>query len=445
MIAAEDQARAAMRAIAATVDEAPPLRLAPAPDGPHAPGAPIRQSPRERGWRTWIAPVTAAAAVMALAISLVVIRDIPNGGVVPPASPASVAGAVPPYYVTLYRPPEPGRRPSAATTDLLVGDTVTGAKVAIVPAPNGSYFSGVAAAADDRTFVADATTTALPATKTWYLLRITPGTAAPARLTRLSIPALVLSSNATIYGMALSGSGSKLAVAVQAPDLDELLVYSVAGGKLLRRWSTKDSQAFGLGYFEEQSRALAWIDGDQAIAFAASFMAEGARRTYFAEMTWRRVDATAHSGDLMADSTVIWSLRPPLGPSPVSTASSCQFNSGITTELISVDGKTVVCGSVSLAQGTMAHPVAWRVAWLAFSVRTGAVRTLYQVTVRTVLWPYIFGLWTSTSGNTIIGEWGKTTPDGYDESPHVGVISHGTFRQLPSPPDDGPTGPSVTW
>jgi hypothetical protein len=37
--------------------------------------------------RTWIAPVTAAAAVIALAISLVIVRDIPNARVVSPPGP----------------------------------------------------------------------------------------------------------------------------------------------------------------------------------------------------------------------------------------------------------------------------------------------------------------------------------------------------------------------
>lgn len=432
MTAIEERVRAAARAEAATMREVRPLRLPPASGEPS--GA------RARRARTWIAPLTAAATVIAFAISLVVIRDIPNGRVVPPASPAPVTGGVPRYYVTLYSPPG-----HASTTDLLVGDTLTGTKLAVVPPPNGSDFSGVAAAADDRTFVADTTSTTLPVTKTWYLLRIAPGTSTPARLTRLRIPSIVLPGNFTIAGIALSGSGNELAVATAGPAIDEeVLVYSVASGKLLHRWSTNDSQAFGMGSFEEESRALAWIDGDRALAFAAAFVVSTNSNSLPQEMTWRRLDVAARGGDLMADSTVIWSLRVP--PSALdSPVSSCLFNAGITTQLISADGKTVVCGTVNLVKGTYRHPVAWRVAWLSFSVRTRAVRTLYAVTVRTAQPPYIFGLWASTSGDTIIGEWGLRTPGFYFESPHVGVISHGTFRQLPTPPDAGTRGPSVTW
>jgi hypothetical protein len=76
--------------------------------------------------------------------------------------------------------------------------------------------------------------------------------------------------------------------------------------------------------------------------------------------------------------------------------------------LISAEVKTVVCGSVNIVQGSIDHkwnqPIGWRVAWLAFSVRTGAVRTLAQVTVRAAMPPYTFGLWISNSGNAIIGE-----------------------------------------
>jgi hypothetical protein len=381
--------------------------------------------------------------VFAIGISLVLVRDIPNGRVVPPAPPGGVPQhGVPQYYVTLYNPPQHTAQP-----ELLVGDTVTGAKLGVVPPPRGARFVGVTAAADDRTFVVDTERAAnvpydysLP--RTWYLLRIAPGTSSPARLTRLPIPSLT-----DIYAIALSGSGNELAVAVAKTShdellLDELLVYSVPGGKLLRHWSTKDTQIFDPLYFEEESRALAWIDGDRAIAFAASFNARQPNGQYHLEMTWRRLDVAAGGGDLAAESKVIWSLRLP--PVALVAWPGCLFNEGITTELISADGETVVCDSVSVAQGTLGKSVAWRVRWLAFSVRTGGARILYQAVVRTTRPPYVFGLWASTSGDTIIGEWGLTNATGYHLSPHVGVISHGTFTPL-SPPDASPRGPIVTW
>jgi hypothetical protein len=100
----------------------------------------------------------------------------------------------------------------------------------------------------------------------------------------------------------------------------------------------------------------------------------------------------------------------------------------------SADGKTVVCGSISIAAGTERKPVAWRLSWLAYSIPTGSVRTLYQVTVRTTKTPYSYGLWTSASGRTMIGEWSVTLArPALQDVPYVGVISDGTFA------------PSATW
>jgi hypothetical protein len=82
----EDKIRAATRAEAATLRELGPLRLPPASGELPRPEAAARTR-GERRFRPWIAPVTAAAAVIALAISLVIVRNIPNARVVPPAGP----------------------------------------------------------------------------------------------------------------------------------------------------------------------------------------------------------------------------------------------------------------------------------------------------------------------------------------------------------------------
>jgi len=443
----EDRTRAAMDAITGLVGGVPPLPLPPPPGAASRGLAPARR----RRWAAWLAPAAAAAAVLAVAVSLVVVKDIPNGRVVPPTPPpAHAQEGVPRYYVTLY---SPVRKSGAG---LLVGDTLTGARVAVVPPPRGMRFAGIAAAADDRTFVVAAAPPAAASTdaefaqhRTWYLLRIAPGTSSHVQLTHLAIPPLN-----DIYAIALSGSGRELAVAVEQIKLEELLVYSVSSGKLLHRWSTTETAAhnakdepFGPTYAQDESRALAWIDGDHALAFTASFFAKQSNGQWPLEITWRRLDVATGGGDLVADSKVIWSVSPPAVAHVYSPG--CHFDFGEATELISGDGETVVCASANIVQGSDNHPmnqpVVWRVAWLAFSVRTGAVRTLAQVKVRTAGMPYIYGLWASTSGNTIIGEWGLTDNNGNDLNPHVGVIRHGTFKQLPTPPDAGPLGPSVTW
>jgi hypothetical protein len=79
-----EETAAAMRELARTVTYAPPLRLAPRP----AERA-LRRAPGR--WRLWATPLTAMAAVIVLAVSLVAIRDISNGRVAPPARPSPAA------------------------------------------------------------------------------------------------------------------------------------------------------------------------------------------------------------------------------------------------------------------------------------------------------------------------------------------------------------------
>jgi hypothetical protein len=209
-------------------------------------------------------------------------------------------------------------------------------------------------------------------------------------------------------------------------------------------------------YFMEQSRGLAWIDGDRAVAFAMTWLSSragsatvvptgankgrvNAQKAATLNMAWRRLNIAAGGTDLMADSKVIWSTS---APSTQPYSPGCQYG---LLQQISADGKTVVCGSISIAAGAERKPVSWRVAWLAYSIPTGSVRTLYQVTVHTTKTPYSFGLWTSASGAAMIGEWGLGSANAPSPLPHVGVISDGRFRQLPPPPDAGALAPSAAW
>jgi len=96
----EDVIRVTTRAIAAAVRDVPPLQLEPAPGElwsprhrPHQ-GRPGGIGPRQR---SWLAPATAAALVVAVAVTLVLARGPQNGGMVPqPALANSGPGAVPP-------------------------------------------------------------------------------------------------------------------------------------------------------------------------------------------------------------------------------------------------------------------------------------------------------------------------------------------------------------
>ena len=82
----EDLIRSTTHAIASTVSEVPPLRLERAVDSTLPPARTPRRARGggRRHWWSWGAPLAAAAVVVALAIALVVIRDMPNDGVVSP-------------------------------------------------------------------------------------------------------------------------------------------------------------------------------------------------------------------------------------------------------------------------------------------------------------------------------------------------------------------------
>jgi hypothetical protein len=426
MATTEDAVRAATKAYGETVTEIRPLDLArPAP----------RTRPRHpRRFPAWVAPVTAAAAVIALAISLVLVRGIPNGPVVPAKRPATAGGAVPRYYA------DPVAAGKNAWLDLAIGDLFTGARLATIAPPAGSTFANVTGAADDRTFVADTmpirrnskpSATAV----TWYLVRISPGAAPGYQMSRLSLPDM---RSWTIQGVALSASGDELAMALTPAQSGlparVLQIYSVATGTLLRTWSTTDTAAFAGSFATVPGMAattpLYWVDGDRALAFPAQQVPPAGTQGKAGPQTERLLDVTASGGDLIADSRVIWTES----PATQATGAGCSLDTSL---LVTPDAKTVVCGAVSFVtlsgSGNNTHErITLR--WLAYSVPATTARTLYQATVETKVasGASIAVLWASPSGDTVIVDWGvarNTEPPG-----NLGLVSHGTFTPLPSVP-----------
>ena len=172
-----------------------------------------------------------------------------------------------------------------------MGNTFTGQTIATVGAPAGVFLEAVyGTAADDRTFIvtgqrlhgADAGTV-------WYLLRIAPGSATPARLTPLPIPV-----RQDPAGAALSPDGTELAVALPGSPAT-LRVYSVATGALLREWSTTASgeltaEKVPSGSWQFTAMVLRWSSDGRQLAFTWNASAI------------RVLDATAPDGDLIARS-----------------------------------------------------------------------------------------------------------------------------------------------
>ncbi|MGH3245831.1 MAG: hypothetical protein ACRDOI_06405 [Trebonia sp.] len=418
----------------------PPLRLEPAPDELRSRvRAPRRDGGRQRRSWSWAAPLTAAAVVVALAITLVIIKNLPNGSAVPPTPSTSTGpGGIPRYYVTVTPTSSKFKAPSA----LAVGDSLTGRTIATFAPPAGTTFASVSGAADDRTFVVlDVANPYGPKPgqlDSWYAVKLSPGTAHPATLTHLPIEPR--------YGVgatALSASGRELAVATDAatvtggPPVKQLTVFSLATGQALHTWSTKDATApipatYPLGVAPSQFPVLTWIDNDRAITFTTISQSTTGSETV------RKLNVSGPgSGDLMADSQVIWTA-------PTAGKPTDGDNRGMTCALlllsrvpplVSADGKTVSCATVTLSADTSATFTTYRLATGTTAASQGTIA--YQVSRHLPGGSSAGGelLWASPSGGTLIGEWeiGSLSSSPSSSLPvHLGVISHGKFTPLPS-------------
>jgi hypothetical protein len=423
----------AMRALARTVTDAPPLRLAPRP-GTRAP----RHSPQPR-WTPWIVPLTAAAVVVALAISLVIIRDIPDGRAVVPAASASTttpAGGVPAYYVALPGAGDLGLPPGS--TEAVVADTFTGKQVAILRPKAGNKFFSVSAAADDRTFILGEGEHAQPAT--WYLARITTGSGVRVRMSRLPIPAQP--PNSLVAADAVSPDGGELAtldVNSSTRMGEKLRLYSVASGALLRTWSSSSN----LGDYGET--LLSWTAGARQLAIGSLVR------------MWM-LDVTRPGHNLIADSRLIWSVK---GAGTFTVGKPSPFSCALDmTALPTADGKTVVCAGFGVFRATNppGNPVcpdtpAWNtVGFLEYpTTASKPTRTLDKHNTSCDFTGFGGGapLWTNASGSTVLGYFSFGVPyqaTGLKPIIRFGVYSARSFTPLPVPMTTKTWGtPGIAW
>jgi hypothetical protein len=375
--------------------------------------------------------------VLAVAVALVIVRSIPNERAVspsrspipspvPPSHAVSAPPGIPQYYVALDNTQD-----DSAPYQAVIGGTFTGARLATVDPPAHSTFAGVTAAADDRTFVLDATSCSRPVARsrtcprTWYLLRIASGTVSP-QLTRLPIPATA--SGTQVQAMALSPNGGELAVALQPDALgpgsapESLTVYSVVTGAALRTWSGPSGTILNPGqWFRVDGNApMSWLDDGHTLAFSN-------------ETTLRLLEVARAGHELIADSRLAWSYpgsgRPrgynvACGAPPVATA----------------DGKELVCGATGMPGDLRSVPSKCSAMWdntmgfLEYSAATGKLtRTLYldQTTCTAEVTADV--LWASASGGTLIALL-NSAPESNPGGPQrnqVGVVTQGTFMPLP--------------
>ena len=431
----EDRLRAAVQAAAGTVapGSAPPLNL------PGQPGRPGRaRRPRRSGWPRWVAPLVAAASVIAvIAASLAITgggthaRPRPAAGgphTGPrPAAPetraerAAALASVPPYYLTLTGySGQPHRR-------AVIRASATGAVLATVapPAPYGT-FSYVSGAADDRTFALGAQRwVPVPAGRKgaaarrlnssapakFFLLHFSPA-ARTARLAALPVPmtpgGLPQEGPAGLAGIALSPDGSKLAIAIErpAPLPPEITVAAVATGSE-RTWGWQGTG--WIGDFRDSFQPLSWAADGRTLAFQ-----EGHGNT---TASVRLLDTDAPAGDLRSSSR---------------QAAQWQFDEDNAGSIaITPDGSRVIAPVTTFLR----HPLRGDLQIREFSASTGK---LVRVAAH---WRYIGGaggediLWTNSSGATLIVVGPDTSPFGHlnlrNPSWAVGVLAGGQFTPLP--------------
>jgi hypothetical protein len=436
----EDRVRAATRARAALVRDVRPLDL---------PAIPGRQ-PRVRRRLAWTAPVAAAAAVTALAVSLAAVRHTPNAATAPAAVPA-VSGMLPEYYAALDDPGGPITQilPGQHQTPVSVriGDDRTGKLVATVSPPDGQTFAGLTAAADDRTFVVAAERFPVqqqvfsPSVNpvAWYLVRLNPGRARPVVLTRLPIPGEP--ARTQVSAVALAPDGSELAVMFQqntwSAKAGPLMIrlYSLATGTSVRTWTvdTKGLPAgFGWYYGRYSNTALTWVDRGRtlAVTYGINTSISGPPLSLgFSGVTIRTVDASSPSGNLLASGKVVFRLPDP---------GYCG-----TVQLTS-DGRTVLCGAYG--GNSVKRSAAYAPKFVAYSVATGKPRMLYRFPGA-----YQLGLadvlWASPTGSTLVGSvYAATTwiqPDSADQT--AGLLTNGTFKPLKFPLTAVPFAGEITF
>jgi hypothetical protein len=412
-----------------------------------APAAPGRRAaPRARRARrllTWHGPATAVAVVLLVAATLVTLKSLRNEHAAPVASPNSVAapalaaGSTPRYFVA-----EQGVKDGLGKDGMglawAVTDAQTGKQVGSVSLPGQPTLGEpIAAAADDRTFVApDAVTRQTtvqvhgrtvqgPPTLeslTWYLLRIFPGSADPVRITRL--PIAFTAGDGEISAVALSGDGTQLAVAYRTGDSVTLRIYSVATGQQQHSWSATFAVPAG---GPRPVTDLSWV-GDDKVGFAVTYNPKVREEV-------RTLNTGAAGTGLLADSRVVWSQYVPEPPHDVYSEGTPQ---ACVTPFLSGNGQAVVCATSTYSASEKRLSAVWLAYPVATPTRPRVLASIQQPKdVSSLSDPPGPLDWVNASGTEVIGEVNDlviTFPGGrelWSNTGYTAVVAGGTVRPFP--------------
>jgi hypothetical protein len=422
-MSAEDHVRAAAEATAASVRQIRPLTL---PES-SAVSAELRkhrgrETPQVGGAfrrfkETWMIPLGAAAAVAALAVSLVTLRhaETPNPAPTQVGTGATAVTGIPRYYAIATEGPESHIGQKAAI-DVTVGDVYTRKSLTTVDLPavevgGGNSVAGVSAAGDDRTFVVGRRN--VWSGLTYFLIHIAPGTKQVATVEQLPIPD---AAPGNLLGFAVSPDGKELAVLSVRGNGTTLRTYSVKSGATLRTWIAGKWQYQGDGI---QQTGVSWTADSRQVAFSTAL----GGNTYSGVLEERLIGATAPSGNLATASKLVFKA-----PGNCSSL------------LLTPDGGTVVCATlINYPPATTIDPHPGSPGscgkdgpmFAAYSATTGKLlRVLYQYTgacdegVDTVLW-------SDDSARHVIGEQTIFLHNPPQNIDRYGVAAAGQFAKFP--------------
>jgi hypothetical protein len=420
-VTVEDRLRATSLAITDTMRQVRPLTLPPVPD-PATEGRRRVRPPRRRspGWPGWLIPLAAAVAVIAIAAVLVAVRGLAAqpGSRPAPDTTSTSTNSIPRYYVSLK---DAGTSPRGALErNAFLADTSTGKRLAIFKPPSDALFGYAVGSSDGRTFVLEAAAgpgygpsgnvrlVSKGATALWYVLRVTPGTAQQARLTRIPI-ASSFAGTGTL-GLAVSPDGRTLAilsmtgetlgkVTTSRPEL-LLRTYSVDTGRMLRGWAAPVSAWVG------PPDDLTWLDDGRTVAFVAP---TNALREYI-----RTLDTTRPGTSLVAASRPVFTL-PKLCSSP----------------LLAADGKSVICGTEMVIPGSKPACNKGGIQLAAYSVATGKLeRVLYSYS-GDCGWGTALMVWARSGTLAIAAIVITKSYAPHPQISHVVAAAHGRVTSLP--------------
>jgi hypothetical protein len=266
-------------------------------------------------------------------------------------------------------------------------DTATGATLATVWPPKPfSTFVAVTGAGDDRTFVLAAERGA-SGSVTLFRARYEPSRR---RVTLTALPIPAIPPDERFNGLAVSPSGSRLAVSTtveQGRRSEQLSVYSMTSGavKVWRQPST--APAYTLSWGRGGMLAYNWDDSPHY-------------------GVWLLNTATT-GGGLIADSRLA-----------VAVPHGWAFIWGA---LMTPDGRTVVAAQMRMSGNLRSHRTNFEFA--EFSTATGRQTR--------ALWPSHDGpgdlIWTSPAGTVLVAQMRR------GRGPGLGVLSGGRFTPIPNP------------